>query len=71
MNMRQISAKKHELLERVNCPGYVATERDAAIAAELVSQYIDELERLEQTATVTERKVVIYYGNGKFTAEEQ
>ena len=28
------------------------TERDVALAAELVSQYIDELERLEETATV-------------------
>lgn len=71
MNMRQITRKKNELLDRVLAPGYVATARDAAESAELVNQYIDELERLEKTATVTERKIVIHYGNGKYSAEEQ
>lgn len=71
MNMQQISARKRELIERVTCPGYQATERDAAEAAELVNQYIDELERLEATATVKERKVAIHFGGGRFYAEEQ
>lgn len=71
MNMWQIGKKKRELIARVTASGYVATARDAAESAELVNQYIDELERLEKTATVTERKVKIYFGNGKFYAEEQ
>lgn len=70
MNMRQISQAKAALIARVTCPGYQTTERDTAEAAELVNQYIDELERLEQTATVTERKVKIYFGCGVFKAEE-
>lgn len=71
MNMRQISQKKRELIARVTAPGYVATARDAAESAELVNQYIDELERLEKSVTVTERKIKIYFGDGKFYAEEQ
>ena len=71
MNMQKITEWKHKLIERVTAPGYVATARDAAESAELVNQYLDELERLEKTATVTERKIVIHYGNGKFSAEEQ
>ena len=46
--------KRDEIVKRVieleNKPTH--TERDVALAAELVSQYIDELERLEETATV-------------------
>jgi hypothetical protein len=68
--MRQIGAKKRELIARVLTPGYVATARDAAGSAELVNQYIDELERLEKIVTVTERKVKIHFGNGKYYAEE-
>lgn len=71
MNMQRITRKKNELLARVMTSGYVATARDAAESAELVNQYIDELERLEKTATVTERKVKIYFGDGKFYAEEK
>lgn len=51
MTMQQITQRKRALLARVLAPGYVATERDAAEAAELVNQYIDELERLERTIT--------------------
>jgi hypothetical protein len=50
MNVKQISAKKQELITRVTTPGYQTTARDAAEAAELVNAYIDELERLEKTA---------------------
>ena len=71
MNMRQISKAANELIERVTTTGYVATARDAAESAELVNQYIDELERLEKTVTVKERKVKISYGDGKFYTEEQ
>ena len=47
MNLKQIRDKKHEL---ENKPTH--TERDVAEARELVSKYIDELKRLEETATV-------------------
>ena len=50
MNLLEIWAKKQELDARVIRDG--ATERDVEIAAELVSQYIDELERLEKTVKV-------------------
>lgn len=71
MKMKQISEWKHRLIERVTTAGYVATARDAAESAELVNQYIDELERMEKTVTVTERKVKISYGPVKYSAEEQ
>jgi hypothetical protein len=71
MNMTQISRKKHELEDRVTAPGYLATARDVAEAAELVNQYMDELERLEKTATVKERTIHIIRRGGKLIAEEQ
>ena len=52
MNMQQISQKKGELVDRVLSDGYQATARDVAESQELVNQYIDELERMEKTATV-------------------
>jgi len=52
MNLKQIAQKRDELERRVADPKYHATERDMVEAAELVSQYIDELERLEESATV-------------------
>ena len=46
--------KRDEIIKKIieleNQPTHTA--RDVALAAELVSQYIDELERLEKTATV-------------------
>lgn len=51
MNLKQIVQKAAELEQRVLSAG-VANERDLAQAQELVSQYMDELERLENTATV-------------------
>jgi hypothetical protein len=59
MNMTQITKRKHELIDRVLSDGYQTTERDVAEAAELVSAYIDELERLEKTATVKPLKTDI------------
>lgn len=53
MKMSLISKKKNELIDRVSAEGYNATERDVAEAQELVNQYIDQLERLESTATVS------------------
>jgi len=50
MNISTISRKKKELEARVTADGYQTTARDVAEAAELVNQYIDELERLENTA---------------------
>jgi len=50
MTMTEISQKKIMLIGRVTAPGYQTTARDVAEAGELVNQYIDELERLEQTA---------------------
>ena len=40
----------NKIIELENKPTH--TERDVAQVSELVSQYIDELERLEETATV-------------------
>jgi hypothetical protein len=50
--LKHIAKKRDELEGRVLDPNYTATERDVAEAAELVNQYIDELTRLEETATV-------------------
>jgi thiamine biosynthesis lipoprotein ApbE len=50
MKMQEITRRKIELETRVTTPGHQTTERDVAEAQELVNQYIDELERLEQTA---------------------
>lgn len=50
MNLLEIWAKVQALEARVLRDG--GTERDVAEAAELVERYIDELERLEKTATV-------------------
>lgn len=52
MKMQQITQKANELQNRVLADGYQATPRDVAEASELVSKYIDELERLERTVTV-------------------
>ena len=71
MNMKQVSKAANELIARVTTPGYVTTVRDAALSVEIVNQYIDELERMEKTVTVTERKVKISYGPVKYSAEEQ
>lgn len=51
MNITQIYAKKNEIEQRVMTPGYKATERDVAEAAELVNSYMDELERIESIIT--------------------
>ncbi len=51
MKIPQITRKARELEAKVLTDGYQATERDVAEARELVNQYIDELERLENTAT--------------------
>lgn len=53
MKMSVISQKKNELIDRVLSEGYNTTERDVAESQELVNQYIDELERLENSATVS------------------
>jgi hypothetical protein len=50
MKMSLISRKKIELEDRVLSEGYNTTERDLAEAQELVNSYIDELERLEDSA---------------------
>jgi len=50
MKMKLITQKKNELIDRVLSEGYDTSERDVAEAQELVNQYIDELERLENTA---------------------
>jgi hypothetical protein len=50
--LKQIAKKRDELEGRVLDPEYTATERDVAESAELVNLYIDELIRLEETATV-------------------
>jgi len=50
MSMAEIHKRKIELEARVTAPDYQTTARDVAEAQELVSQYIDELERLERTA---------------------
>lgn len=71
MNMRQISVLKKALEARVLSPGYVTTERDVAESAELVNQYIDELERLEIAATVRERTILIVKHKGVYKAVEQ
>jgi hypothetical protein len=52
MKISIITQRKNELIDRVLSEGYNTTERDVAEAQELVNQYIDELERLENTATV-------------------
>ena len=52
MKMSAISKKANDLVDRVLSCGYNTSERDVAEAQELVNQYIDELERLEKTATV-------------------
>lgn len=51
MKIPQIAQRARELEIKVLTDGYQATERDVAEARELVNQYIDELERLENTAT--------------------
>lgn len=71
MNMHQIGKQMTALCEKVLEPGYQTTARDVALSAELINQYIDELARMETTVTVKERNVVIYFGDGKFKAEEQ
>lgn len=48
--IQELIRRAAELEERVKRDG--ATARDVAIAHELAMQYIDELERLEKTATV-------------------
>ena len=53
MKMPAISKKANDLVDRVLSEGYNTSERDVAEAQELVNQYIDELERLEKTATVS------------------
>lgn len=58
MSMTEIHNKKIILIGRVTSPGYQTTERDVAEAQELVNQYIDELEKLEQTAKPLEEIVV-------------
>ncbi len=50
MTMQEITQKKIILIGRVTTPGYQTTARDVAESQELVNQYIDELERLENTA---------------------
>lgn len=52
MKMSAISQRANELVDRVLSDGYQATERDVSEAQELVNQYIDELERLEQVVKV-------------------
>ena len=54
MKIQVLIQKAQQLERRVLSEGYEATERDVAEARELVSQYIDELERLERTVTVRE-----------------
>lgn len=54
MKIQVLIQKARQLERRVLSEGYEATERDVAEARELVSQYIDELERLERTVTVRE-----------------
>lgn len=53
MSISEIGNKARALEAKVLAPGYQATARDVSEAQELVSQCIDELERLEQTATVS------------------
>lgn len=60
MKMDVITEKKNELITRVLSEGHVASERDVAEAQELVNQYIDELERLENTATVSPSDGLIF-----------
>ena len=50
MKLQEIAKKRDELERRIATN--TATQRDVAEAAELVSKYVDELERLENTATV-------------------
>lgn len=52
MDMKTISRKANEFVARITADGYQATARDVAESQELVNQYIDVLERLENTATV-------------------
>ena len=52
MKLTDIMKQAKTLIERVTAPDYEATARDVAESQELVNQYIDELERLENTATV-------------------
>lgn len=53
MKMSIISQNANELVDRVLSEGYNTTERDVSEAQEIVNQYIDELEHLENTATVS------------------
>lgn len=52
MNIEQIVQKSEDLRNKVTQPGYTATARDVAEAQELMSKYIDELERLENNVVV-------------------
>jgi hypothetical protein len=51
MNIKQIAEARDKIEARVLTEGYITTERDLAEARELVSAYIDELERLENTVS--------------------
>lgn len=53
MRMPAISAWCNELEARVLAPGYATSARDVAEAVELVNAYLDELERIEKTLTVS------------------
>lgn len=53
MSIFEIAQKARALETKVLRPDYQTTARNVSEAQELVSQYIDELERLEQTATIT------------------
>ena len=66
MSIPQIVQRARELETRVIQTGS-ATERDVAEARELVNKYIDELERLERTATVRVKTVII---NADYTITE-
>jgi len=66
MSIPQIVQRARELEARVIRAGS-ATERDVAEARELVNKYIDELERLERTATVRVKTVII---NADYTITE-
>lgn len=52
MKIQQILQRAQALVERVTTPDYPTSARDLAEANELVNLYIDELERLANTATV-------------------
>jgi hypothetical protein len=54
MTIQQLAQERDALEARVLSPDYTATERDVAVAADLIERYIDELQRLEETAAITE-----------------